>query len=207
MKNTRKGFVNIVLIGMVATLLAIGGYFVLVKKSEPIIQQPTSTPTQTETPISLKPIPKSPTPIVDKTENWKTYTNTDYGFEIKIPSDWTVESGNSKGGGGLTFYSQASRIKNLAKIEECKNKSNSGFVPCVLAIEDMHFAGANYSFDHLNNKQETINGVEWTAIGGTYEGLAYQTKQGKSLFYFSVVGYPENKEKLAKILSTFKFTK
>lgn len=28
------------------------------------------------------------TPRVDETANWKTYTNTQYGFEIKHPEDW-----------------------------------------------------------------------------------------------------------------------
>ena len=148
---------------------------------------------------------KSTSVGADPIANWKIYTNIKYGFEIKIPQDWTVESGNSQGGGGLTFYSQASRIKNLAKVEECKNKPNSGMVPCVSVISDMVFANANYSY--TDTKQETINGVVWEAIGGTYTYLAYQTKQGENLFYFSVVGFPENKEKLVKILSTFKFTK
>lgn len=32
----------------------------------------------------------------DETADWKTYTNTQYGFEIKYPSDWITEKNNSE---------------------------------------------------------------------------------------------------------------
>ena len=52
----QKSFANIVLIFVVIAIVAIGGYFVFVKKSEPLAQQPTTTPTQS-----------NPTPVVSQT--------------------------------------------------------------------------------------------------------------------------------------------
>mgnify|MGYP001572501398 CR=1 FL=1 len=43
--NNQKGFANIVLIGIIVILVGVVGYFAFVKKSEPIAQQPTPTPT------------------------------------------------------------------------------------------------------------------------------------------------------------------
>jgi len=46
MKNSQKGFANIVLIVIVVAIVAVGGYFAFVKKSEPIAQQPTQSQQQ-----------------------------------------------------------------------------------------------------------------------------------------------------------------
>ena len=42
---------------------------------------------------SSQPLPIPPPPesaVKDLTANWKTYTNTEYGFEVKYPGDWEV---------------------------------------------------------------------------------------------------------------------
>lgn len=78
-----KGFANIALVVVIVILLGVVGYFAFVKKLPPIAQQtPTPMSTQTKTPV---PTP-TPTPK-GETANWKTYTNTKYGFEVKYPSD------------------------------------------------------------------------------------------------------------------------
>ncbi len=219
MKNKNKGFANLVVLGLVVVLVAIGGYFAVGKKGDNVKLTTYTSKEDCEINTGKKclfqmcdincdkdfkngwvPVGQQNT-NVDETVSLKTYTNTEYGFEIKIPQDWTVE----KNAGALEFISEVSRVKNSEKVEECKHKSNSGIVPCLMFVIDMRFYPSNYGY--TNTKQEVINGVTWTAIGGTYEGLAYQTKHGDSSFHFSVVGFPENKEKLAQILSTFKFTK
>ena len=86
MNTHQKGFANIVLILAIVILVGIGGYFVFVKKSEPVAQQQTPTPTQTNTPVSPTPTPE------DETANWKTYNNARYSYTIKYPSDWYVET-------------------------------------------------------------------------------------------------------------------
>ena len=40
----QKGFANIIVIVVVIAIVAVGGYFVFVKKSEPVAQQPTPSP-------------------------------------------------------------------------------------------------------------------------------------------------------------------
>ncbi|MEK7517528.1 MAG: hypothetical protein AAB583_03180 [Patescibacteria group bacterium] len=37
-------------------------------------------------------INRSPTPAIDETASWKTFTNTKYQYSIKYPSDWEITS-------------------------------------------------------------------------------------------------------------------
>ena len=74
----QKGFAPIIIIVLVA-IVASGVYFLGTKN---ILKLPTS--------FSLPTISPSPTPTPDPTANWKTYTNYEYGYSVKYPSDWKV---------------------------------------------------------------------------------------------------------------------
>lgn len=63
MKNSQK-----ILIVILIVIIAIGGYFTLKTKQQPIAQQILVT-------------------SVDDTVNWKTYINTKYGYEFKYPEN------------------------------------------------------------------------------------------------------------------------
>lgn len=79
-----KNFIKIILIAVAALLVGATGYFVFMKKTGPNIQQtPIATPNQTSTPISLTP---------DEAAHWQTYANTKYGFEVRYPDFWQIDS-------------------------------------------------------------------------------------------------------------------
>ena len=71
--NNQKGFVNIILVVVIVVLVGAVGYFAFVKKSEPVAQQTTPLPANTQTPTPQQP---SPTPLVSETANWKTCNTT-----------------------------------------------------------------------------------------------------------------------------------
>ncbi len=95
----QKGFANIILIVIIVAIVAVGGYFAFVKKSEPITPQspsptintpPVQTPSPTPTPIPT-PQPQTETPAVEKnvtsqpayliaaySKNEKNYIDVDY---------------------------------------------------------------------------------------------------------------------------------
>jgi hypothetical protein len=52
----------------------------------------------------------TPGNVVAQTENFLTYTNTNYGFTIKYPSDWNVDDSNTTGMGVL-FGSGATAVQ------------------------------------------------------------------------------------------------
>ena len=95
----QKGFANIIFVVVIVILVGAVGYFALVKKSEPIAQQPTPTPTQKVQPTTPATTPTptpSPTPAsTDSTANWKTYGVSGYnGYEFKYPQSDTLVTGN-----------------------------------------------------------------------------------------------------------------
>src|SRR3989338_8235327 len=83
----KKGFANLVLVGTVVILIAIGGYFTWSKKSN-----------NTNTPESLLPEASQA-----DTSNWKTYRNDKYGIEFKHPTGWYIYDGVN-GGSGIAIY-------------------------------------------------------------------------------------------------------
>lgn len=105
-KNAILGIVLLVLVAIGSML-----YFSSSKKSPEIVSQiKTDRPATSKTPATaentkpnLNPDISKPTPTtivtpspedlakID-TSNWKTYTNKDYGYEIKYPSDWYLYS-------------------------------------------------------------------------------------------------------------------
>ena len=80
----QKGFANIILVVVIVILVGVVGYFVFVKKSEPIAQQLTPTPTKITTPTKT---PVSPTP----TSGVKTKSVDLAGkYTVNVPVGFTV---------------------------------------------------------------------------------------------------------------------
>lgn len=93
--NQKKGFIVPVLLAIIALLVIGGGVYVYQNKKAEAptvvdtgieqsdqIQQQTNTkpsPVNTQTNNSLS---------QSDTSDWKTYTNSEYGFELKYPNDW-----------------------------------------------------------------------------------------------------------------------
>lgn len=74
-KRNIKGMVLIFLLGILI------GYFVAQQEYQSV-RTPTNTNMQSP----------SPTKVVDATVSWKTYISTKYGFEIKYPPQWKVDT-------------------------------------------------------------------------------------------------------------------
>ncbi|MEK7560074.1 MAG: PsbP-related protein [Patescibacteria group bacterium] len=84
--NQQKGFANIVLIVLVVILTGIAGYFVLVKK-------PVSPTTETNQPQATT---QTNTTSQDEMANWKTYTDSQNGYSLKYPGNWTVNASSNE---------------------------------------------------------------------------------------------------------------
>lgn len=74
---------------LVAIFSSLGTYFVLQSKFN-VLQSKFKVLTVTQPTMPLNQSYPSPISNLDKTENWKTFTNTKYNFQISVPSGWKI---------------------------------------------------------------------------------------------------------------------
>lgn len=175
--KNNQGFVQIVLV-LVIVAVAIGGayYFGTLKNNTGLVSVvPTLTPIVSTQSV----INPTINPTLDPTANWKTYSNTKYGFEFKYPIDQKLDD-NGKGeiGIGKVSLSINKLGQNAPKVTQKKINE---------IIWDMLY------FDPK------------TPMGGGPHSF-YQTKYSE--YYYVITYYDKETQQVAdQILSTFKFTK
>ena len=206
----QKGFAKLVLIGIFLVLVVIAGYFVLVKKAvSPVINEPS--------PIST-----------DETANWKTYANTQYGFEFKYPEKLSLSvSGGivnlshtipfENRDGGCDMKGDAELSKTLVdfglSIKIVSGEVNPPYVDGTYAKGELNgkwaYMGAegcgetNYYFPMAGNKTLIITKTEVQILSP----IVTPEVRAKVLAVPGVISYEDSKILLGQILSSFKFTK
>ena len=188
----QKGFANIVLIVVIVAIIAVGGYFVLSKKS---ITPSTVTNQQQAN------NPATPT-TQDTTANWKTYRNDKYGFEIKIPADWTAIESEMR----IDFISP--ELASLRAQNTIYCTDNNDLTLCITEMipADVRFTSM-YSPQNIISQKETVfNNIKFTeyvepSIGGETH---YRTIKNDRIFDFV---FYSNYNLSNSIFSNFKLTK
>src|SRR2546423_1560041 len=77
----QKGFSPVFVILAVVVIIAGGAYYLGTHQN---------TAPATVSQRSDKPAPTKTVSPLDQTANWKTYTNSKYGFLIRYPGDWSA---------------------------------------------------------------------------------------------------------------------
>lgn len=142
----------------------------------------------------------SPSPI--STADWKTFTNTKYGFSFKYPNDWGVVEGSEIG------------VINLAGSTK-EGELNPDQTKIVIYQTTIDSVG-NLN-DYVVNQYEKIVSESNIIVGGfsakkfVSQPQIMGTKTTevfvlKNNFYYQIICM-ENSDKLDSILSTFQFTK
>ncbi len=218
----QKGFANIILVIVIVVLIGAVGYFAFVKKSEPVAQQSTPTPTQMNTPVSPTPTPK------DETANWKIYNNTRYSYTVKYPSNWYVDTTYSEndftqrgpvednefigGDTGFSNYPNASSYnmenpapKDLYSVSLMIYKVASGI------SYDQFISSKHFGYDKKENI--TINGVSAVRLTGVTTDhpvgvtvVNTLVKVENKMFVFNYSGSPipqQMKDIANKIINSF----
>jgi hypothetical protein len=153
------------------------------------------------------------------TADWKTYTNTQYGFEVKYPSTWTAKPNYSGSSFKPSVISLLSPEALKASTPYQKNKMDIN-VYSLAELNDIHKFNSNNLEDYLNANgtdvvsysKSTLNGVNAydakEAGLGTYFAI-YIERDAKiyQLFFDAIGSRAELSETEKEILSTFKFTK
>ncbi len=191
----KQGFAPIILILAIVVALGLGGYY-----------------------LSKQNKTSSVIPAVDKTADWKTYTNTKYGFEFKYPNltNWQVkEAGNYvsiynydvDNAPGREFDPVANR--GNFKIEINKDDKFSDVTKWFEQYKKQ--LGPNDTYPVIQNtKTIEINGnkgIYYEEVGRITTGaVIIQNQNGNLIHFYGGLDYFANKNYFDQILSTFKFT-
>lgn len=198
----QKGIAPIILLLAIATLvLAIGGYYWITSQPAKSIPQAT---TQTS-PITYA------TSNID-TSNWKTYTNTKYGFSFKYPP--TLEFNSSHD----TFSLKTKSAEIISASITTNQKafiSDMLYEPCDKVLSDSYKGNSTICIDYPKDRDTKLGTVsakrfEYIEIGyGGGGANIIQTTQVPFLqlkLGFAIDSDGNGVEIFNQILSTFKFT-
>lgn len=158
------------------------------------------------------------------TGNWKTYSNGEYGFEIKVPSDWQVTVGkdNDSSSGSVAFNSKENVefSYSLRNTDTEGNPSNVTFLYYADVKKAAGYDNPGTFAEYLKKSQDQsyfiksqkISFVGQDAYRGVETGM-YDTDaiwfEREGHFYKILLQNDRgmDSEVSTKILSTFKFVK
>lgn len=192
-----NGFLVILLSILLITSLAIAGFFAfqtqkLVKELTFLRTEP--TPMATTEPTT-EPVATSSSEV-DPTAGWKTYTNTEIGFNLRYPTGWSMISAN---------------LPRVASFDTKSNNSGEFFIAYHKNIDDLSkWLTDNQAGKIIDNKN--INGNQFLIVKGGVLNVSreYFTKVGTNNYVRLVVEpFPNSAvadSTIDQILSTFKFT-
>ena len=204
----QKGFVELLIIGIVLLLAVAGGayYFGTQKSQAPV----------TSSPSPIAQVSLLPTPIPDETANpdsiganWKTYTDSKYNYSINYPPDWkteTMEYGVYLGKASVGGYAYGEASVGV------------GVLPSTLSIEE-YLSRYNNSFSGSSPKRVgtfTIGGSlgeKWDI--NTYQSpntdsfVVFLTRNDQTYYVsksmFNIDQAREHNKEVDQVISTFRF--
>lgn len=115
-KISTKSIVLIVFTGLFLILISgVTGYYLAKKQLDKLVDQADRliSPTPTTSPIPTQSL------TIDETENWKVYTNNQYGFSFKYPNDWQITQYGDPSSGKL-LNNQIDWFTSEVSIENCR---------------------------------------------------------------------------------------
>lgn len=177
-------------IASVGTAIAVGGYILETRKFQTVLENKVTNQ-----------LSSIPTPTPNETANWKTYSNSTYGFSVKYPSDFIYEEQTSD------IFLLLTSFKNPSVIQ------SNGFYVEVRSLEKLDNA-VNYERSRVvgHSADRIDKETKVTKEGFEAVKLAYSTLDDKNFTTFVVndekytytINAPANL--FDQIISTFKFT-
>lgn len=148
-----------------------------------------------------------PTASTDPTENWKIYTNSQFGFSFKYPQSWIVDTA-SIGKDANTDVNTSSYI--ILHNPDAKDTGQKGYAEVIYitsAVSSLQLpmptAQATEKIGSISfSKQSYPNGEE----ADQTPHVRYWSSNSKYTFFLDAVGQYPISVVQTQILSTFKFT-
>jgi hypothetical protein len=204
--SKQKGFAPILIIFGIILILGIsaGAYYFWKLNCCP--QSQSQITSQTQVPVSSSAGP-------DEITNWKTFTNSNYKFEINYPSDWSAIDCSSN---GQSVYFSSKTYNCQRAIPDIANitiRVNTG-------DHTQQYITDRKSLGDITLKSITVDGIQGTDLTLTpnssvkNESLSNQRReiylfknnQSYSISLFVFNDFSSENQTFNQILSTFKFT-
>jgi hypothetical protein len=191
-KSNKKIFI---IAGVIILLLVLvmGGAFAFTQM-QPTQVAPTPSPVAVATPE-----PVAPDPMAD----WITYTDKEYGFQFKHPSDWEVRD-MLLANGDIPGYKNYKKWIGFAPVS-VKEDINGGLVITSDTFDEMILENTSFaagSPNKLLSQKEVTEPIEGVEI--VWQNTATGTTSKRYVFTYGGSTYVLNGDD--QILSTFKFT-
>ncbi|HOX10956.1 MAG TPA: hypothetical protein P5323_02225 [Candidatus Moranbacteria bacterium] len=186
---------NIVLIVIIVAIVAITAGvigFLLAKKTQAPATAPAVTQPVTQTPLAQP---------ADENADWKTYTNTKYGFEFKYPADLITKEDLS----GTVFGVSFSDKNGMKNDQIALNQYKASELPSINSlIQQIKKDGLALS----EPSEYLVSGIKGLQIIENAPVPQYKVFIEKDSFtyIFSIANESPRLSEFNKILSTFKFT-
>jgi hypothetical protein len=199
----QKGFAPIII--LILLVLVGGAYYFGITKNKTVPSlvvpvQPSSSPVAQ--------------PIADPTANWKTYTNKEYGFTVKYPSDAKLRISQSESSDRMlvvAFDSPNAIFDHLFKSGgysfeiSMQTQKNFNTLDEYLSFQKEHSMYENILPKTYNNVIGYLfkNDKGYSGLNFIYQGFV---AKNNDLFYTINYFTDEDLDMFNQILSTFKFT-
>ena len=166
----------------------------------------------------------STTKTIDATADWKTYTNSTYGFSFKYPSDWTLKTGSADSLLSINLSSAINEVNGKCRTSGCDlpNTMLLNVFSNITALDTQSTSIKGYLDKKAALADPVYTSVTATTIGNI---SGYQAKMGPNqigggrIFYADLADgkvmnawfYEADSDAGAnitdQIISTFQFTK
>lgn len=227
MKQTRGNALVAVLVLIAVAALGGAGYFFRqnqILKSElktsspnPSSSSNNSSPFKPSSNTSTQP----PTPA-DETANWKTYTDTEQGWQFKYPDKWFLKKLSNTSGSVLVSPKPIPQIFEIPNgsisigLNECTNTTTGQRPPCEKTVsERVEMIQRDILSYTLKKDLITVSGRNATQISGVYGPSPMENMYGKDTIipwknsYLLMINLIDKDKILEQtydqILSTFRF--